>query len=71
MKEIFWISSTSMTVEVITVNRKIVGGPPIVGKFIGQPVTNLIYWMKKTKQGQILTYKLFDDGRETEEAKFE
>jgi Na+-transporting methylmalonyl-CoA/oxaloacetate decarboxylase gamma subunit len=31
----------------------------------------LIYWMKKTKQGQILTYKLFDDGREPEEAKFE
>jgi len=44
----YFLSTTRMTVLVET-NReeKITSAPPITKKFIGQPISNLIYWMKK------------------------
>jgi hypothetical protein len=42
----FWMSSKVMTVQVGVVNGKIASAPPIVGKFIGQPIDNLRKWMQ-------------------------
>lgn len=46
----YWLSSESMTVGV-EVNEKgtITSTPPIVRKFIGQPLKNLVKWMMKQK----------------------
>jgi len=35
-----------MTVQVGVVNGKIASAPPIVSKFIGQPIENLRKWMQ-------------------------
>jgi hypothetical protein len=43
----YWLSTERMTVGVEVVNGKIKTCPPIVQKFIGQPVENLISWMKR------------------------
>ena len=45
----YWLSTTRMTVgvEVNNHNNIIINGPPIVRKFIGQNIINLIDWMKK------------------------
>lgn len=45
----YTLSSMAMTVGVTTKDGKIIEAPPIVRKFIGQPVDSLIGWM--TKQG--------------------
>jgi len=42
----YWMSSKAMTVMVGVVNGKIASGPPIVSKFIGQPIENLRKWMQ-------------------------
>jgi len=42
----YWMSSKVMTVQVGVVNGKIASGPPIVSKFLGQPIDNLRKWMK-------------------------
>jgi hypothetical protein len=47
----YFLSSRAMTVGVTTKDGKIIEGPPIVRKFIGQPLTNLIGWM--TKHGDL------------------
>jgi hypothetical protein len=36
----------TMTVQVGVVNGKIASAPPVVGKFIGQPIENLRKWMQ-------------------------
>ena len=43
----FWLSSVAMTVVVEVQYGRIVGGPPIVNRFIGQPLGNLREWMKR------------------------
>ena len=51
MTKRYWLSSHAMTVEVAvrndppTYNEVIVKAPPIVKKFIGQPLANLAQWM--------------------------
>ena len=44
----YWLSSEKMTV-CVTVNSegKIIGGPPIVRSFIGQPLPNLQRWLDR------------------------
>lgn len=54
--ESIWMSSRSITVLVCVVEGKIVSGPPIVTKFIGQPVMNLRNWMKN--QGEFSEKRL-------------
>jgi hypothetical protein len=51
----FWVSSNSMTV-CVTVSRKsrlIQEAPPIVKKFVGQPLGNLSRWMQRQGGFQI------------------
>lgn len=43
----WWLSSTSMTLGVKTEGGVIVKAPPIIKKFIGQPLRNLVHWMKR------------------------
>ncbi len=44
----WWLSTTRMTVLVECDEQDIITAtPPIVRKFIGQPIDNLIAWMKK------------------------
>ena len=42
----YWMSSKDMTVQVGVVNGIIRSAPPIVGKFIGQPIEVLRRWMQ-------------------------
>lgn len=46
----YWMSvkgaKGTMTVQVGVVDGKIASAPPIVGKFIGQPIENLRKWMQ-------------------------
>jgi len=42
-----WLSNSRMTVAVMVTDEQITDGPPIVRKFLGQPISNLIRWMKK------------------------
>ena len=42
----FWMSSKDMTITVGVVDGIIRSAPPIVGKFIGQPIENLRRWMQ-------------------------
>jgi len=52
----YWLSSNKMTVIVdIDDDGIIVYGSPIVRKFLGQPLLNLIGWMER--QGGLLLYK--------------
>lgn len=51
----FWVSSNGMTV-CVTVSRKsglIQEAPPIVRKFVGQPLVNLSRWMQRQGGFQI------------------
>lgn len=44
----WWLSNHKMTVMIKTnQNRQIIEAAPIVKKFIGQPLSNLAYWMDK------------------------
>ena len=44
----YWLSTNKMTVMVETDDKEIIkDSPPIVRKFIGQPINNLINWLKK------------------------
>lgn len=48
MAEVDWVlSSKRMTVLVRVRGQTIVDGPPIVRRFKGQPVRNLMGWMAK------------------------
>ena len=50
----YWLSSSKMTVGVGTDKGFLVYGPPIVRKFMGQPIVNLVNWLKK--QGSFRYY---------------
>ncbi len=53
----YWLSTYHMTVYVETdVNNRITRTAPITRKFIGQPITNLTYWL--SKQGGLLIARL-------------
>ena len=52
-RKVLWLSSRRMTIAVDVVNGIIVETPPVVGKFVGQPIWNLIRWMRK--QGGLRT----------------
>lgn len=43
----YWLSSKKMTVLVEVQDGRIIQAAPVVRKFIGQPVQNLIRWMRK------------------------
>jgi len=44
----YWVSSKKMTISVdVDAEDIIIDTPPIVQKFKGQPLDNLIRWMKK------------------------
>jgi len=43
----WWLSNRKMTVKVVVRDLKIVGGAPIIRKFIGQPFSNLVRWMTR------------------------
>ena len=45
----YWLSTESMTVEVLVENGIVKEAAPIVQRFKGQPLFNLINWMKKQK----------------------
>jgi len=48
----YWLSTPKMTVSVETDGQHIIrGAAPIVHKFIGQPLDNLLDWLRK--QGQL------------------
>jgi hypothetical protein len=49
-----WLSSKRMTVAVACCGDTIVEGPPIVRRFIGQPIANLDRWMRR--QGDYVWY---------------
>ena len=46
---LYYLSSEKMTVCVTVEDGVIVKTPPIVRKFKGQPIDNLINWMRKQK----------------------
>lgn len=41
----WWLSTEKMTVRVLTKDSIIIEAAPIVKKFLGQPLENLIHWM--------------------------
>jgi len=44
----WWLSTERMTVLVdVDDSDMVVRGPPIVRKFVGQPLTNLVRWLQK------------------------
>lgn len=45
----YWLSSKSMTVGVTVKDGKITRAAPIVRRFIGQPLENLVRWMETQK----------------------
>jgi len=47
MRETWWVSCDRMTVKVVTEDRMIVEAAPIVWKFKGQNLKNLLLWVKK------------------------
>jgi len=53
----WWLSCKKMTFGVQTKDGIIVYGAPIVKKFRGQPLDNLIRWMKKFDGFQITEMK--------------
>lgn len=46
----YWVSCPRFTIQVNTVNSRIVRAAPIVRKFIGQPLDNLIRWAGRSTQ---------------------
>lgn len=44
----YWLSSEEMTV-IVEINHigVIINTPPVVHRFIGQPLDNLVFWMQK------------------------
>lgn len=58
MEEWYWLSSHRMTVGVSVVSGLIHTTAPIVSKFKGQPLKNLINWM--SKQGGFKYDKLYN-----------
>lgn len=47
MVEKWWFSSKAMTVQVNTVDGRIIWGAPIVRRFVGQPLECLKRWMSQ------------------------
>lgn len=50
----WWLSNKKMTVKVVTQNLIIIDAAPIVRCFIGQPLQNLIRWMKKMGETEVV-----------------
>jgi len=50
----YWISNKVMTVGVSVTDGIITEAPPIVKKFIGQPIINLVYWMRNKKEFKMM-----------------
>jgi hypothetical protein len=57
----WWLSSAKMTVRV-TVDRsaRVIAGPPIVKRFVGQPLVRLMGWMMR--QGEFEGRELNEGG---------
>lgn len=47
MTRFWWLSSRRMTVGVYVRDGYVVGGAPIVARFVGQPLDNLTRWMAR------------------------
>ena len=45
--ELHWLSSPKMTVLVMTRCGVVTDASPVVRKFVGQPLGNLLAWMKQ------------------------
>lgn len=43
----YYMSSRKMTIAILCENGRIVYSPPIVRRFIGQELVNLVGWMEK------------------------
>lgn len=57
----YWLSTSRMTVAV-TVDESsglITVAAPIVRKFVGQPLTNLIRWMRSQDEAGLRVVRLF------------
>lgn len=52
MREVWWVSCDKMTVKVVTLDRVIVAGAPIIHKFHGQPLKNLLLWVSRFGNGK-------------------
>jgi hypothetical protein len=61
MKNEYWMSTLSMAFSVKVEDEIIIQTPPIVTRFIGQPLKNLVRWMKK--QSNFEMYKLSEEGK--------
>jgi hypothetical protein len=46
-KRWYWLTTERMTVGVETENGRIIRTPPIIRKFQGQPIGNLVDWMRR------------------------
>lgn len=53
----WWLSSSRMTVGVQVIDGIITDGAPIIQRFVGQPLGNLIGWMKKQGNFRIHKFK--------------
>lgn len=63
MKSTHWLSSNYMTVGVAVDpdTGKIIDAAPIVRKFVGQPLRNLINWMSRQGGLRIVEMKDYHD----------
>lgn len=57
----WWLSSRRMTVFVMTKDDTIIDGPPIIRKFIGQPLDNLRGWIQRQGGYKEFQYEQADD----------
>lgn len=42
----YWLSSRKMTVSVVVLGKTIIKAAPVIGCFVGQPLSNLCSWMR-------------------------
>lgn len=47
MEEVFWLSTSRMTVLAVVQEGLVIETAPITHKFVGQPIGNLVGWMRK------------------------
>jgi len=52
MREVWWVSCNKMTVKVVTEDTVIVEAAPVVWKFKGQPLKNLLLWISRFGGGK-------------------
>ena len=56
----WWVSSTIMTCLVVTDERqRIIGGAPIIRRFIGQGLPRLVAWLEYTTQAEVVARPLW------------